>query len=73
MGYSLWGRKKSDTTEQLSTAQVSQDRGKAIWYSQLFKNFSVSCDPHKDFSIGNEAGLFLEFSGFLYDPRNIDV
>ena len=37
-----------------------------VWYSHLFKNFPVCYDPHKGFSIVNEAEVdFLEFSCFL--------
>ena len=25
--------------------QISQEAGKVVWYSQLFKNFPVYCDP----------------------------
>ena len=44
-----------------------------IWYSHLLKNFPVCCDPHKGFSIVNEAevGIFLEFSCFFYDLTDI--
>ena len=39
---------------------------KVVWYSHLFKNFPVCCDPHKDVSIVNEAkvDVFLEFLAF---------
>ena len=30
----------------LSCIQVSQETGKVIWYSHLFKNFPGCCDPH---------------------------
>ena len=46
-----------------------------VWYSHLFKNFlHVCCDPHKGFSIVNEAEIdvFLEFSCFFYDPTYAD-
>ena len=43
-----------------------------VWYSHLFKNFPVCCDPHKDFSIHNEVDVFLEFSCFFYDPTDVD-
>ena len=26
--------------------QVSQETGKVVWYSHLFQNFPVCCDPH---------------------------
>ena len=49
--------------------QVSQETGKVVWYSELFKKFPVYCDAHKGLCIVNEAEVdaFLEFSCFLYD------
>ena len=43
-----------------------------VWYSHLFQNFLVCCDPHKGFSVVNEAkvDVFLEFSFFFYDPTD---
>ena len=45
-----------------------------VWYSHLFKNFPVCCDPHKGFSIANEVevDVFLEFSCFFYDPMDVE-
>ena len=48
--------------------QVSQETGKAVWYSHVFKNFPVYCDPHKVNE--EEVDVFLEFPCFLYDPMN---
>ena len=44
-----------------------------VWCSHLLKNFSVCCDPHKGFSVFNEAKVevFLEFPCFLYDPTDV--
>ena len=44
-----------------------------VWYSHLFKNFPVCCDPHKGFSVVNEAKLhvFLELSCFFLDPVDV--
>ena len=44
-----------------------------VWYSHLFKNFPVFFDPHKGFSVVNEAevDVSLEFPCFLYDPTNV--
>ena len=41
-----------------------------VWYSHLFQNFPVSCDPHKGFGIVNKAEIdvFLELSCFFHDP-----
>ena len=30
----------------LTCIQISQEAGKVVWYSHLFKNFSVCCDLH---------------------------
>ena len=30
----------------LTCIQVSQEAGQVVWYSQLFQNFPVYCDPH---------------------------
>ena len=44
-----------------------------VWYSHLFQNFPVYCDPHKGFSLVNEAevDVFLEFSCFFCDPTDV--
>ena len=53
--------------------QISEEAGKVVWYSYLFKNFPVCCDPHKGFGIVNKAevDVFLELSCFLDDPTNV--
>ena len=52
--------------------QVSQEAGKVVWYSHLFKNFPQFVVIHtvKGFSIVSDAevDVFLEFSCFFYDP-----
>ena len=59
----------------LTGIQVSQDAGKMVWYSHLFKNSPQFVVIHtvKGFSIVNEAEIdaFLEFSCFFYDPTNV--
>ena len=59
----------------LSCIQVSQEAGKVVWYSHLFKNFPQFVVIHtvKGFCIANEAEIdvFLEFSWFLYDPTDV--
>ena len=44
-----------------------------VWYSHLFKNFPVCCDPHKGFSIVDEAEAddFLEFSCFFHHSMDV--
>ena len=55
--------------------QVSQETGKVVWYSYLFKNFPQFVVIHivEDFSIVNEAevDVFLGLSYFLHDPVNV--
>ena len=59
----------------LTCIQVSQETGKVVWYSHLFKNFPQFVVIHaiKSFSIVNETEVddFLEFCCFPYDPRNV--
>ena len=54
---------------------ASQETGKVVWYSRLFKNFPwfVVIYTIKGFSIVNEAevDVFLEFSCLFYDPTNV--
>ena len=44
-----------------------------VWYSHLFQNFPVYCDPHKGFGIVNQAevDVFLELSRFFDDPADV--
>ena len=46
-----------------------------VWYSHLFKNFPVCCDPQSQtgFGVVNEAevGIFLIFYCFFYDPTDV--
>jgi len=56
----------------LACIQVSQEVGKLVWYSCLFKNFSVVIHTVKGFSIVNEVEVdFLEFSCFFCDLMHI--
>ena len=58
----------------LDLHQISQEAGKVVWYSHLFKNFLqfVVIQMAKDFSLVNEADVdvFLELSFFFYDPTD---
>ena len=50
----------------LTCIQVSQEAGKVVWYSHLFKNFPV-CSAHtvKGFSVvSEEINIFLKFPCF---------
>ena len=55
--------------------QISQEAGKVVWYSHLFKNFPQFVVIHavKGFSLVDEAEVdaFEEFSFFLYNPMNV--
>ena len=44
-----------------------------VWYSYLFKNFPVCCDPQKGFGVVNKAkvDVFLELSCVFDDPVNV--
>ena len=59
----------------LSYIQVSQEAGKIVWYSHLFKSFPPFVMIHtvKNFSIVDEkeVDVFLEFPCFLYDPAYV--
>ena len=56
--------------------QVSQESDvntlEVVWYSHLFKNFPQFVVIHtvEDFSVVNEADVFLEFSCFFCDPTD---
>ena len=59
----------------LTCIPVSQETGKVVWYSHLFKNFPEFVVIHtvKGFSVVSEAevDIFLEFSCFFYDPTDV--
>ena len=44
-----------------------------VWYSHFVMNFPVCCDPHKGFSVVNEADVdvVLEFSCFSCGPADV--
>ena len=53
---------------------ISQEAGKAVWYSHLFQNFPqfVVIYTLKDFGIVNKAvDVFLELSRFFDNPTNV--
>ena len=55
--------------------QVSQETGKVIWYSHLFKTFPQLVVIHivKGFGVVNKAevDVFLKLSCFLDDPADV--
>ena len=57
--------------------EFSQETGKVVWYSHLFKNFPRFVVIHtlKGFGVVNEAegDVFLEFPCFLYDPTDVGI
>ena len=59
----------------LTFIQFSQEEGKVVSYSFLFKNFPLFVVIHtvKDFGVVNEAkvAVFLEFSCFFYDAEDV--
>ena len=63
-------------SSSVTSWQVSQETGKEVWYSHLFKNFSEFVVIHtvKGIHMVNEAevDVFLEFPCFLYDPVKAD-
>ena len=57
----------------LTCIQVSQEAGKVVWYSHLFKNSPQFAVIHtvKGFSLVNESDVFLKFSCFFCDPTDV--
>ena len=59
----------------LTCIQISQEAGKVLWYSHLFKIFPQFVVIHtaKGFNIVNEAkaDIFLELSCFFCDPTDV--
>ena len=55
--------------------QISQEAGKVVWYSHLFKNFPQFLVIHtvKGFDINNKAevNVFLALSCFFYEPMDV--
>ena len=57
----------------LTCIQISQEAGKVSGIPSLEEFSIVCCDPHKGFSVVNEAevDVFLDFSCFFYDPMDV--
>ena len=59
----------------LTCIQISQEAGKVVWYSHLFKNFPQFVVIHKvkGFGLVNKAEVddFLEFSCLFNDPTDV--
>ena len=60
----------------LTCIQISQEAGKVVWYSHVFKNFQQFAVIHtvKGFGVVNKAevDVFLEFSCFFNDSVEVD-
>ena len=58
----------------LTSIQVSQETGKGVWHSHLFKNFPQFVVIHivNGFSVVNEADVLLKLPCFLYYAVNVD-
>ena len=65
----VYSSRSSSNSCFLTCIPVSQEAGKVVQYSHLFKNFPQIVMIHtvKDFSILNEVDFFLEFSCLFYD------
>ena len=61
----------------LTCIQVSQEAGKVLWHSHLYKNFpTVCCDPDSQRLLGSQWNIsrcFSEFPCFFHDPTNFTV
>ena len=57
----------------LDLLQISQEAGKVVWYSCLFKNFPQFVVIHtvKGFGVVNKAEFFLKFPCFFDDPVDV--
>ena len=59
----------------LTCIQVSQEAGRVVWYSHLFKNFPQFVVIHtvKVFGVANKAevDIFLELFHFFNDPTDV--
>ena len=59
----------------MSCIQVSQEVGKVVWYSHLFRNIPQFVVIHriKGFNLVNEGevDVFLESPSFFYDSVNV--
>ena len=64
-------RSMSSSILLLICIQVSQEAGKVVWYSLLFKNFSQFVLIHTVKGFKAEVDVILEFPCFLYDPMNV--
>ena len=61
----------------LTCIQISQESGKMVWYTHLFKRFPEYYDPHSQ-SLWCSwwkrcRCVSLEFPSFLYDPANVVI
>ena len=59
----------------LTCIQVSQEAGQVVWYSHLFQNFPVYCDPHSQrLDIVNKTEMFFwNYLAFLMIQRMLAI
>ena len=57
----------------LTCILVSQKAGQVVWYSHLLRNIPqfVVINTVKGFGLVNNAEIFLEFSCFFDDPKDV--
>ena len=59
----------------LTCIQISQEAGQVVWYSHLLKNFPQFIVIYTVIDLGivnkAEVDVFLEFSSFFYDPKDV--
>ena len=78
--YPIWNQSVVPCTVNccfLTYIQISQEADKVIWYSHLFKNFPVCCDPHSQrFGIVNKAEgnsrYCLKYTNLSWQKKVID-
>ena len=60
----------------LTCIQITQEADQVVWYSHLFQNFPVYCDPHSQrLWLVNKAEIdvFLELSAFSMIQRMLAI
>ena len=65
----------SSNCQFLICIQISQEAGKVVWYSHLFKNFSqfVVIYTVKDFGVINKAEVDVFLELFCFSDDSMDV
>ena len=55
----------------LTCIQISQEAGKVVWYSHLFKNFPVCCDLHSQRLLYSQWSRCFTGFPFFCDPTDV--